>query len=104
MPTSPSGFQSTYQTCVGVTLQWQPGFSGGPTQTFTITYTDLDTGQIYSVDGIEDTGEDLMKYKWIKSGGIMASKKFRFSITTTNRIGTAPVAAHMGFDASTPGI
>ncbi len=86
-----------------MTLQWQPGFNGGNEQTFTITYTDLDSGQVYSVDGIEDTGEDLMKYKLIKSGGLTASKKFRFSITASNRIGTAPVTADMGLDTSTPG-
>ncbi len=104
MPTSPSGFQSTYQTCVSVTLQWQPGFDGGNEQTFTITYTDLDSGQVYSVDDIEDTGQDVMEYKLIEADGVRAYKMFRFVITATNRIGTAPVTPDMEFDAYTPGI
>ena len=104
MPTSPSNFQSTYQTCVSVTLQWQPGFNGGNEQTFTITYTDLDNDLVYSVDNIEDTGQDIMEYKLTEADGISASKMFHLMITATNRIGTAPVTPDMEFDAYTPGI
>ncbi len=102
VPQSPSDFQSNYQTCVSVTLQWQPGFNGGNEQTFTVTYTDLDDDQIYSVDRIEDTGQDVMEYKLTEADGITASRRFRFSITASNRIGTAPVTPE--FDTATPGI
>ena len=88
-----------------MTLQWQPGFNGGNEQTFTITYTDLDNDtQVYSVDNIEDTGQDIMEYKLTEGDGITASRRFRFFITATNRIGTAPVTPDMEFDTSTPGI
>ncbi len=102
VPTSPSDFQSTYETCVSVTLQWQPGFDGGNEQTFTITYTDLDSALVYSVDDIKDTGQNVMQYKLTEADGITASRRFRFSITATNRIGTAHVTPE--FDTATPGI
>ncbi len=102
MPTSPSDFQTMYPTCVSVTLQWQPGFNGGNEQTFNITYIDLDNDLVYSVDNIEDTGQDVMEYKLTEADGITASRRFRFSITATNRIGTAPVTPE--FATATPGI
>ncbi len=86
-----------------MTLQWQPGFNGGNEQTFTVTYTDLDNDLIYSVDNIEDTGQDAMEYKLTETDGITSSRRFRFLIMATNRIGTAPVTPDMEFDISTPG-
>ncbi len=102
VPQSPSGFQSTYQTCVSVTLQWQPGFSGGPTQTFTITYTDLNTSQEYTVRGIEDS-ENLEGFITLKvTDGISPSHQYRFHIVAINRLGNSTVESSQVY--STPGV
>ncbi len=91
VPQSPSKFQSTYQTCVSVTLQWQPGFSGGPTQTFTITYTELNTSREYTASDIEDSenAEGVITVK--VTDGISPAHGYRFHIVATNRLGTSTV-------------
>ncbi len=93
VPRTPSDFQSTYQTCVSVTLQWQPGFSGGPPQTFTVTYTDLNTSQEYTVRNI-DHSENPEGFIAVKvTDGIGPSHRYRFHIVAINRLGNSTVVS-----------
>ncbi len=101
VPQTPSDFQSTYQTCVSVTLQWQPGFSGGPAQTFTITYTDLNTSQEYTERDIEDSDDPEGSITVKVTDGISPSHRYRFYIMATNRFGNSTVMSSKVY--TTPG-
>ncbi len=100
VPEAPDDVQSTYQTCVSVTLQWLRGFNGGLEQTFTVTYTDLNTSQEYTVSDIEDTRDE--EIIWKVTDGILPSHRYRFHVTAVNLLGTsATVTAE---DIYTPGM
>ena len=58
-------------------------------QTFTITYTNTDSEEEYSVGPIpEDTSQNKMLYKLMD--GITAESHYEFSITAANSIGPTP--------------
>ncbi len=100
VPDAPDDVRSIYQTCVSVTLQWSRGYNGGLEQTFTITYTDLNTSDVYTVSDIEDTRDAYII--WKVTDGIFPSHRYRFHVTAVNGLGnSATVTAE---DISTPGM
>jgi hypothetical protein len=62
-PESPRGFQHLYEelTESSITVQWIPGFDGGPRQTFVLRYkNNLD--RLWTDIDIPDNGEKIMSY------------------------------------------
>ncbi len=86
---APKEFRVFNVTCISVTLEWTPGFNGGSLQTFTITYTNTDTGGEYSVGPIpEDTSHNSTVYKLMDR--ITAESNYVFHIIATNSYGETP--------------
>ncbi len=100
VPDAPDNVRSTYQTCVSVTLQWLRGFNGGSEQTFTITYTDIDTSDEYTESDIEDTRDAEMI--WKVTNGIVPSHRYRFHVTAVNGYGHSDTVT--ADDIYTPGM
>ncbi|ELT90714.1 hypothetical protein CAPTEDRAFT_191425, partial [Capitella teleta] len=81
---------STEATAKSLTLSWIPGWDGGPTQTFTITYST--DGNKKTIPDIPDSPDSSrISYKLIE--GIYAEKLYSVEIFAANSQGSSEVAS-----------
>ncbi|ELT93893.1 hypothetical protein CAPTEDRAFT_195627 [Capitella teleta] len=81
---------SSEATAKSLTLSWTPGWDGGPTQTFTITYST--DGNKKTIPNIPDS-PDANRIAYKLTEGISAEKSYSVEIFATNSQGSSEVVS-----------
>ena len=88
VPDPPTALRQVKSTPVSLTVQWSPGWNGGPPQTFTLTYNNLESdGKSVSLNEIPDSEVGFIQYKLTDE--IQPDSNYRIEISTQNRYGSA---------------
>jgi hypothetical protein len=94
IPENPQGFQHLYENLTesSITVQWIPGFDGGPRQTFVLRYK-TNSDMFWTDINISDNGEKNMSYTVTS---LTSGTLYNFVLYARNKIGNSSQTAVLG--------